>query len=153
LVVIPKRIIGIFRPLVALTIILAIVQFLLEGFYWQYIPSYLLIMVLIMMAFLFKKANSILQKKLLKISLAFLILFTIVPWTIFLPIPKLTEPQGYFKVGTRIFRWIDFNRSEQITSDLNDKRNVVVQAWYPKKLEYYQALSLITTEKSTHMLY
>jgi len=131
LIIIPKRINGILQPLIALTIILAIVQLLLEGYYWQYVPSYLLILLLIMKALFLKKNISNIQKKLLQITLVFLILASIVPWTIFLPIPKLTEPQGYYTVGTRIFRWIDFNRAEQITSDLNDKRNVVVQAWYP----------------------
>ena len=84
-----------------------------------------------MRALFLKKTNSNIQNKLFQIILVFLILASIVSWTIFLPIPKLTEPQGYCKVGTRIFRWIDYHRAEQITSDLNDKRNVVVQAWYP----------------------
>ena len=131
LIIIPKRINGILRPLIALTIILAIVQLLLEGYYWQYLPSYLLILLLIIIALFFKKTDSKIQKKLLRIALFFLLLSSIVPWTIFLPIPKLIEPKGHYKVGTRIFRWIDSNRAEQITSDLNDKRNVVVQAWYP----------------------
>lgn len=131
MVIIPKRVNGILQPLIALTIILAIAQLLFEGYYWQYVPSYLLILFLIVIALFLKKTDGNIQKKLLQIALIFLILASIVPWTIFLPIPKLTEPQGYYTVGTRIFRWIDFNRAEQITSDLNDKRNVVVQAWYP----------------------
>lgn len=131
LVIFPKRIHGILRPLVALTILLAIVQFLHAGYYWQNIPGYLLILFLIMRTFFLKKHNSNIQNKLIQITLVFLILASIVAWTIFLPIPRLTKPQGDYKVGTRIFRWIDFNRDEPITSDLNDKRNVVVQAWYP----------------------
>lgn len=131
LIIIPKRTNGILRPLVALTVVLAIVQFLLEGYYWQFLPSYLLILLLIVIAIFFKETNGNIQKKLLQIALLFLILASIVPWTTFLPIPKLTEPQGPYTVGTRIFRWIDFTRAEEITSDPNDKRNVVVQAWYP----------------------
>ncbi len=131
LIIIPKRINGILQPLIALTIILAIVQFLLEGYNWQYVPTYLLILLLILIALFLKKNLKQHKKKLLQIILVFLILASIVPWTIFLSIPQLTEPQGYYTVGTRIFRWIDYNREEQITSDPNDKRNVVVQAWYP----------------------
>jgi dienelactone hydrolase len=131
LIIIPKRINGILLPLVTLTIILAIVQLLFAGYYWQYVPSYILILFLIMWALFLKDTNRNIKKKFFHIFLFFLILATVVPWSIFLPIPKLTEPQGYYKVGTRIFRWIDFNRAEQITSDPNDKRNVVVQAWYP----------------------
>ncbi|MBI3220741.1 MAG: hypothetical protein HYZ44_14600 [Bacteroidetes bacterium] len=118
------------RPLIALTLILAIAQLLLEGYYWQYLPSYLLISLLILVIF-FRKTDSKLQKKLLQITLFLLLIASIIPWTIFLPIPELIEPQGNYKVGTRIYRWIDFSRAELITSDLHDRRNVVVQAWYP----------------------
>lgn len=131
LVIIPKRITGILRPLVALIIVLAILQFLFEGYYWQFVPSYLLILLLVLIAIFFKERSGNMQNKLLKIALFLLILASIVPWTIFLPIPKLTEPKGPYKVGTRIFRWIDFTRAEEITPDPSDKRNVVVQAWYP----------------------
>jgi dienelactone hydrolase len=130
-IIIPKRMNGLSIPFIALTTTTAVVQFLFEGYYWQYLPSYLLILLLIMTSFFLKKTGSKGQKKPLQIALFFLLLASIVPWAIFLPIPKLIEPQGHYKVGTRIFRWINFSRAEQITSDLNDKRNVVVQAWYP----------------------
>ncbi|NOS55520.1 MAG: hypothetical protein HOP37_04605, partial [Cyclobacteriaceae bacterium] len=114
---------------------LAIIQLLVEGYYWQYLPSYVLIVLLISIALFLKKTNSNAQKRLIQITLIFLILFSIVPWTIFLPIPKLTKPQGHYTVGTRIFRWVDSERAESITADPNDKRNVVVQAWYPTAQE------------------
>jgi predicted dienelactone hydrolase len=55
----------------------------------------------------------------------------IVPWATFLPVPKLTKPSGQYRVGTSIFRWVDPHRAEHITPEMHDKRNVVVQAWYP----------------------
>jgi len=131
IIITPKRVNGILKPLIALIIVLAIAQFLIEGYYWQFVPSYLLILFLVVTAFLIKRINNKIQKRILQIALAFFILVSIVPWSIFLLIPKLTEPQGSYTVGTRIFRWIDFTRTEEITSDPNDKRNVVVQAWYP----------------------
>lgn len=131
LIIIPKPISGILRPLVALIIVLAILQLLLEGYCWQFLPSYLLISLLITIAFFFKKTVGNIQKRLIQIALFFLILASIVPWALFLPVPKLTEPQGPYAVGTRIFRWVDSARTEEITSDPDDKRNVVVQAWYP----------------------
>jgi dienelactone hydrolase len=127
----PKRISGILQPLLALIIILASAQFLMEGYYWQFVPSYLLILLLLVTAFFLKRIKTKMQKRLLQIILFFLILFSLVPWSIFLLIPKLPEPQGMYPVGTRVFRWIDFDRDEKITPDVNDKRNVVVQAWYP----------------------
>ncbi|NOT74225.1 MAG: hypothetical protein HOP08_04795 [Cyclobacteriaceae bacterium] len=131
LIVAPKRITGIIRSLVAVIIVLAIVQFVLEGFYWQYLPTYLLILLLLPIAFLLRRSDSKIQRRLLQMSLVFLILISIAPWAIVLPIPEMTEPKGSYSVGTRIFRWIDLDRPEQITSDPDDRRNVVVQAWYP----------------------
>lgn len=135
IIIIPKRVNAILKPLIALTIILAIAQFLINGYYWQFLPTYWLILFLVVSVFFLKRINNKTQKRLLPIALAFFILASIVPWSIFLLIPKLTEPQGSYKVGTRIFRWVDFTRAEEITSDPNDRRNVVVQAWYPTVLE------------------
>lgn len=135
LTIIPEHINGRLKPLVVFAIMLAILQLLVEGYYWQYLPTYVLIVLLIFMALFLKNTKSSTQKRLLQIALVFLMLFSIVPWTIFLPIPKLTEPQGHYAVGTRIFRWVDGERAEPITADPNDKRNVVVQAWYPTAQE------------------
>lgn len=130
-IVMPKRIKGILKPLCAFTILLALVQLLIYGFYWHYLPSYLLIVLMAMMAVFLKDGISKLKKRLLQFILVVMLLASILPWSILLPVPELTKPQGDYKVGTRIFRWVDNSRDEQITSDPNDKRNVVVQAWYP----------------------
>ena len=129
---IPNRIAGFIKPLTGFAIILALAQFLIEGYYWQFLTSYLLLFFLIITAFFFKDRQSKIQKKPIKISLILLILVTIVPWSIFLPVPKLPSPKGQYPVGTSIFRWIDHDRSEQLTTDTSDFRNVVVQAWYPR---------------------
>jgi len=131
LILIPRRINGILKLLNAFIILPALVQLLIHGFYWHYLPSYLLILFMVLIAIFSKDNSSKTKKRLLQFILVFMLLASILPWSIFLPIPELTKPQGDYKVGARIFRWIDYNRSEQITSDLNDKRNVVVQAWYP----------------------
>jgi dienelactone hydrolase len=130
-VVTPKYVSRILKPLLALIIVLAIAQLSIENYYWQFIPLYCLILFLMVSALLMKPVNNKRQKIFFRISLFFLILASIVPWSIFLVIPTLTEPQGDHKVGTRIFRWVDMDRNEQITSDPNDKRNVIIQAWYP----------------------
>lgn len=54
---------------------------------------------------------------------------------IILPVPKLTKPAGNYTVETKIFRWVDLERSESITSDTNDRRNVIFQAWYPSEVD------------------
>lgn len=131
LILFPKRINGILKSLIALTVLLALVQLFMEGYYWQYVPGYLLLLVMGMQSIFLKENTGKLKIRLLRFTLLFLLLASIVPWAIFLPIPTLLKPQGNYPVGTRIFRWVDVDRWETITSDPHDKRNVVVQAWYP----------------------
>ena len=131
LILFPKRMNGILKSLIALTVLLTFVQLFMEGYYWQYVPGYLLILVMVMLTFFLKENTGKLKIRLLRFTLVLLLLASIVPWAIFLPIPTLLKPQGNYPVGTRIFRWVDVDRFEHITSDPHDKRNVVVQAWYP----------------------
>ena len=133
LTLIPKRINGVLKPLIAFTLLLAGIQLLIYGFYWHYLPSYLLIVLMVMIAILSKDNISKIKKRLLQAALVLMLMASILPWAILLPVPELIKPQGIYKVGARIFRWVDHTRAEQITSDLNDKRNVVVQAWYPSE--------------------
>jgi len=57
-------------------------------------------------------------------------LFAVAAW-VFVPVPRLTRPGGRYSVGTEVFRWIDASRAEEATANAADKRNVIVQAWYP----------------------
>ncbi|HOY13759.1 MAG TPA: hypothetical protein PLY70_11490 [Saprospiraceae bacterium] len=131
-ILIPNRIAGIIKPLAGFAILLALAQLLMEGYYWQFLPSYLLLCLLMITAFFLKNRQDKIQKKSIQFSIIFLILCSIVPWSIFLPVPKLPKPLGQYRVGTKIFRWIDSNRHEQLTTNPSDYRNVVVQAWYPR---------------------
>jgi len=46
-------------------------------------------------------------------------------------VPKLAAPTGLFLVGTRIYHWIDEKREEPLTPEKGDKRELMVQVWYP----------------------
>lgn len=131
LIFIPGRTKGNIKFFLAFTIMMALLQLLIQGFYWHYLPGYLLIVFMVLIAIFSNDNSSKIKKRFQGFILICLLLATILPWSVFSPVPELIKPQGDYKVGTRIFRWIDNSRSEQITSDLNDKRNVVVQAWYP----------------------
>ncbi|WP_321477616.1 alpha/beta fold hydrolase [uncultured Paludibaculum sp.] len=50
---------------------------------------------------------------------------------VMVPVPVLTLPDGPYRVGTSIFRWVDESRPEEVTADPADHRNVIVQAFYP----------------------
>ncbi|MGC0334638.1 putative dienelactone hydrolase [Streptomyces sp. SAI-170] len=47
------------------------------------------------------------------------------------PVPVFPAPSGSFAVGTRVVQWTDPRRPETFTADLDDRRTVVVQLWYP----------------------
>ena len=49
-----------------------------------------------------------------------------------IPFKNLPAPNGEYSVGTQVFNWIDSSRDEWFTEDdLDDKRKLVVQIWYP----------------------
>ena len=51
-----------------------------------------------------------------------------------IPFKNLPTPGGEYSVGTQIFNWTDSSREEWFTEDdLDDKRKLVVQIWYPTK--------------------
>src|SRR5207302_2458226 len=46
-------------------------------------------------------------------------------------VPSLPNPSGSHRVGSVVFRWTDARRAETLSPASNDRRQVVVQAWYP----------------------
>lgn len=111
---------------------LAVLQFAVEGFYWQLLPAYVLILAAALLSVFSRGAPEARLPRLAgRIGIVALILTALAPWLLFLPAPNLTKPRGLYAVGTEIFRWIDASREETATTDPADKRNVIAQAWYP----------------------
>ncbi|MBC7925205.1 MAG: hypothetical protein H7039_06065 [Bryobacteraceae bacterium] len=112
---------------------LVAVQLAIEGFYWQFLPAYVLVLATTLLAVRHRTASanaSRVARTFGRISLVTIMLAAVAAW-IFLPAPQLTKPGGRYSVGTEIYRWIDASRSEEATASPVDKRNVIVQAWYP----------------------
>ncbi|MDZ4761247.1 MAG: hypothetical protein SGJ21_09270 [Alphaproteobacteria bacterium] len=111
-------------------ITLAAAQLVVEGFYWQAAPGYLLVFLLVLLT-LFDVRLQVGPGRIAgQFLLAALALIALAPWTLFYPVPQLTRPDGSHAVGTEIFRWVDQARAEDATDLPGDKRNVIVQAWY-----------------------
>jgi dienelactone hydrolase len=108
---------------------LAALQFAAEGFYWQVLPAYGLILALAI-AVRRPLVGRRGRRWLIRAGLVCLMLLALAPWAL-PPVPRLTPPAGPFAVGTEIFRWVDESRPEDATADPADRRNVIVQAWYP----------------------
>lgn len=79
LMFIPNRIKGIVEYLIVFTGILAVLQFLLEGYYWHYLPGYLLISFMAMVSIFLKERISKLKGKLMNMMLVLLVVVSIAP--------------------------------------------------------------------------
>ncbi|WP_405167297.1 hypothetical protein OG203_20755 [Nocardia sp. NBC_01499] len=125
---------------VALPVLLVgcVVQWLIEGFYWQVVPTYVLIGAaagLVVAQLKWPGDAAVSRVRRLPMALArgvvgLLVVPAAIAWLV-VPVPDLPRPTGPYAVGTEIFRWVDRDRPETATDSAEDRRNVVVQAWYP----------------------
>src|ERR687886_2795336 len=53
---------------------------------------------------------------------------------LFARVPVLPQPAGPHQVGSEVFHWTDPRRTEVLTADPRDRREVVAQAWYPTEV-------------------
>ena len=49
------------------------------------------------------------------------------------PVFRFPAPTGPYAIGTLTYHWIDADRAEMFTADLKDRRELMVQVWYPAK--------------------
>ena len=109
------------------TITVAILQYSIEGFRWQF---YIFIYFLPAIYFCHIKQKDCIHSSIkIFFSLWFFLAFAI-PYAI--PIFSLPDPEGEDFIGTETFHWIDSSRLEWFTEEkLNDYREIMAQIWYP----------------------
>lgn len=116
--------------------VILVVQLLVEGYRWQLLLVYIMTALFIIIV-LFRHSDKMINLKigkLLKYSLSSLIVILLVASTllsVYLPVFDLPKPEGPEKVGTQTFHFTDQNRDEVLTEDQSDKRELMVQVWYP----------------------
>ena len=116
-----------FLYLLFISIIGLLIQSLIEGLRWQFLPTaYLLAFIFLVYKFNITNITS-------KIILGTWLVFSIVlPWLV--PVFDLPKPKGPFSVGTQTFFWVDSTRLEWFTDEIKDDvRQIMVQTWYPAK--------------------
>lgn len=105
---------------------LALAQVVAEGFTWQFVPAWLLLIA----------AGQPLELRrrwprwLAAAGLLGLAMAALAAWVI-APAPQLPMPTGPHPVGSQVFRLTDHARPETATDDPADRRQFNVQAWYP----------------------
>ena len=65
----------------------------------------------------------------------FAILMSIIAFILRLVIPvfHFPHPTGSYEIGTLTYHWVDESRHEKFTANLSDRRELIVQIWYPAK--------------------
>jgi predicted dienelactone hydrolase len=109
-----------------IVVLLAGLQYALHGYTWQFLAGYLLLAATALPV----RDPGRMGRVLGAIGLGALMTAALASWAI-LPAPTLPKPTGSNPVGSVTMRWVDPDRDETATPEPGDRRNVIVQAWYP----------------------
>lgn len=123
-----------FLPLAAVNLI--IVHILIEGYRWQMVPAYAFTGLLFLLSLprLRRPAPmSAPRRRFIFIwnglGLLFLLVMAVPP--VLFPVPVFPKPGGPYQVGTVSYYRVDEARAELYTPDVSDKRELMIQVWYP----------------------
>ena len=121
-------------------VLLMIVQLVAEGYRWQMLPAYVLVVLLFLVTLPRLRSNPSLEKKwsgwaIAGSVLGLLIWFAVLALPYLLPVPRLPEVTGPHAIGTQTFHLLDESRDEIYTDDPADKREIMMQIWYPAEPE------------------
>jgi hypothetical protein len=129
------------RHLAPIALPIAGAQVLLEGPRWQMVPAYalaglyFLVWLLQNIAPVGGPAGQTRTNRLAAGGLAFglgvLGLAISVALPMVLPVFRFPHPSGPYKIGTLTYHWVDADRPEVFTADPGDRRELMVQIWYP----------------------
>lgn len=100
-----------------------------EGMHWQLLPLYL--SALLLFVLFFTKARS--RAPVVRITgyASMLLIFCAATFSLILPMFRLPAPSGSYPVGTTILYLVDSSRLEVHLNPPGNKRELMVQAWYP----------------------
>lgn len=119
--------------LAAAAAVVAALHLVIEHYRWQMVPIYTLLIVFWLAALArmlgLVQLNGAVRVLLTVLAALALIIGAALP-AVF-PVPSMPKPRGPLQVGTQSFYLKDFARDEVFTNDPNDKRELMIQVWYP----------------------
>jgi pimeloyl-ACP methyl ester carboxylesterase len=120
------------------TLLIAVVQVLLEGSRWQMFPAYALsgLFFLVWLLQNFAASSGTVGQSLTYWLAALLSVFGLVVSVvlpIILPVFHFSQPSGTYPIGTLTYHWLDAARQEVFSTDPKARRELMVQIWYPAK--------------------
>lgn len=104
-------------------------QVLVEGARWQMIPAYAL-SGLLALAWLARTVGRLPGAR-VAAGLGVLGLAVAIAVPVVVPVFRLPVPTGPYAIGTQTYHWVDADRPDVFTADPDDRRELVVQVWYP----------------------
>lgn len=119
---------------VVIMLVLTIMQIVVEGWRWQMVTAYamsagLTLAWLVKQYDLINKPSNFMLISFVSIGAIWLIVSVAVPLA--LPVFRLPNPTGKYAIGTLTYHWVDANRRELFAHDPAQKRELMVQMWYP----------------------
>ncbi len=126
--------------LALVTVLVAVIQVLVEGQRWQMVPAYVLTGAFFLVWLLqnFAVANGIAGQSTgnrfvtgLAAGLGIVALAVSIALPVILPIFRFPPPGGPYRVGTMTYYWVDSSRREIFNADPNARRELMAQVWYP----------------------
>ncbi len=130
------------RSAALLAPLIAGAQALLEGPRWQMVPAYALagLFFLVWLRQTIAPAGRPAGRSWIKqlaaglaIGLGVLGLAVSILLPLMLPVFHFPPPTGPYAIGTLTYHWMDAARPEVFSADPNDRRELMVQIWYPAK--------------------
>jgi predicted dienelactone hydrolase len=115
-------------------------HFIYDGYRWPMLPIYIMIGLLTYLLLRKHPSESPQRKRSWiiavqsSLTVLFLIVATVLPHLF--PTKLFDKPTGPFQVGTTSRYLIDPNRSEMLSPDPNDKRELYLQIWYPASVNH-----------------
>lgn len=107
----------------------------IEAYRWQMIPTYLSPVVLGAYYGLTRCKNQKGGRVIIAVKSFLIAIYLCITITLPLIMPMINfeKPTGPYAVGTTVYHWVDSNREEWYTKKTEDKRELMVQIWYPAK--------------------
>ena len=122
-----------------LSVLIAVLQVAAEGARWQMWPAYALSVLFLGVWFVRQRPRVDVERRrstlatALGATLGALVLALSVALPLLIPIFHFPRPTGPYAIGTVTYHWIDSARKEVFTDDPNDRRELMVQVWYPAR--------------------
>ncbi len=116
--------------------VLLILHFLLEGWRWQMVPVYILVLVLAWRIKVIDASEPVRMNFLRGIGFFGILAMLFAGWLLpmALPVFSLPEPSGPYKVGTEMV-YVQTGQDEVITEDPSDNRDMMIKLWYPSETD------------------